>query len=190
MGIKEYLVNGASLLTDVAEGGLEECLQQVVDTLVSALAKHRCVLVCGNGGSAADAMHIAGELVGRFLVNRPPYKVVALGTDPAITTAWSNDFEFETIFSRQVEGLGEAGGVVWALSTSGNSENIIRALSAAKAKGMKTVAFTGRGGGRAAMADMLVSVPSDSTPRIQEIHTFLYHYVCGEVERRLSKTSA
>ena len=188
MGVNEYLGEGASLLTAVAEGGLEDPVQQAIDTLVAALANHRCVLVCGNGGSAADAMHIAGELVGRFLVNRPPYKVLALGTDPAITTAWSNDFEFETIFSRQVEALGEAGGVVWALSTSGNSENIIRALSAAKAKDMKTIAFTGRGGGRAAMADMVVSVPSDSTPRIQEVHTFLYHYVCGEVEKRLSIT--
>ena len=190
MDFNQYLANGASLLTDMAQAGLEEPVQQVVDTLVSALASHRCVLVCGNGGSAADAMHIAGELVGRFLIDRPPYKVMALGTDPAITTAWSNDFEFETIFSRQVEGLGEVGGVVWALSTSGNSENIIRALTAAKAKNMKTIAFTGRGGGRAALADIVVSVPSDSTPRIQEIHTFLYHYVCGEVEERLSTTSA
>tara|TARA_B100000686_G_C16788052_1_gene976612 strand:+ start:1968 stop:2540 length:573 start_codon:yes stop_codon:yes gene_type:complete len=190
MGINQYLVGGASLLKDMAEDGLEDSVQQVVDTLVSALGSNKCVLLCGNGGSAADAMHIAGELVGRFLLDRPPYKVLALGTDPAVTTAWSNDFEFETIFSRQVEGLGEAGGVVWALSTSGNSENIIRALTAAKEKDMKTIAFTGRGGGRAAVADMVIPVPSDSTPRIQEAHTFIYHYVCGEVEQRLSTISA
>ena len=186
MGINKYLVNGASLLTDMAKGGFEDPLQQVVDTLVLALASHRCVLVCGNGGSAADAMHIAGELVGRYLLNRQAYKVIALGTDVAVSTAWSNDFEFEPVFSRQIEGWGEPGGVLWALSTSGDSENIILALAAAKAKKMKTIAFTGKGGGRAAVADIVVSVPSEETPRIQEVHTVLYHYVCGEVERRLS----
>ena len=114
---------------------------------------------------------------------------MALGTDPTVFTAWSNDFEFETVFSRQVEGLGERGGVLWVLSTSGNSENIIRALAAAKVKGMKTIAFTGRKGGRAAVADIVVPVPSEETPRIQEVHTLFYHYVCGEVERRLSQRS-
>ena len=185
MAVSKYLVDGARLLEDSAIARLDEPLEKAVEALVAALGNRRSVLLCGNGGSASDAMHIAGELVGRFLLNRPAYKVFALGTDPAVTTAWSNDFEFETVFSRQVEGLGEAGGVLWALSTSGNSENIIRAITAAKAQKMKTIAFTGRGGGRAVVADIVVSVPSDATPRIQEVHTFLYHYVCGEVEKKL-----
>jgi D-sedoheptulose 7-phosphate isomerase len=190
MAVSQYLVDGARLLEDVVAANLEEPLDRAVEAVVSALGNRKSVLLCGNGGSASDAMHIAGELIGRFHVNRPAYKAFALGTDPAVTTAWSNDFEFETVFSRQVEGLGEVGGVLWALSTSGNSENIIRAITAAKEKEMKTIAFTGRGGGRAAAADIVVSVPSDSTARIQEVHTFLYHYVCGEVEQRLVYQSA
>jgi len=189
MAISKYLIEGARLLEDSATARLDEPLEKVVEALVVALGDRRSVLICGNGGSASDAMHIAGELVGRFLVNRPAYKVFALGTDPAVTTAWSNDFEFETVFSRQVEGLGEESGVLWALSTSGNSENIIRAITAAKIQKMKTIAFTGRGGGRAGAADIVVSVPSDVTPHIQEVHTFLYHYVCGEVEKRLIQKS-
>jgi len=185
MAISEYLVAGARLLEDSAEAGLEKPLEHVLEALVAALGNKRAVLLCGNGGSAADAMHIAGELMGRFLVSRPPYKVVALGTDPAVTTAWSNDFGYEGIFARQVEGLGEKGGVLWALSTSGNSENIIQAIEAAKRKEMKTVVFTGQNPGRAASADIVVTVPSLSTPRVQEIHTFLYHYVCGELEQAL-----
>ena len=188
MAVSQYLVGGAKLLEDAAVANLDEPMEQVIAALVSALSNGKSLLLCGNGGSAADAMHIAGELVGRYLLNRQAYKVIALGTDVAVSTAWSNDFEFETVFSRQIEGLGEPGGVLWVLSTSGNSENIILALAAAKAKKMKTIAFTGKGGGRAGVADIVVSVPSEETPRIQEVHTVLYHYVCGEVERRLSPT--
>ena len=186
MGVNQYLGEGASLLTAVADGGLEDPVQQAVDTLVAALANHRCVLVCGNGGSAADAMHIAGELVGRFLVNRPPYKVLALGTDPAITTAWSNDFEFETIFSRQVEALGEVGGVVWALSTSGNSENVILAVEKAKEIGMKTVGLLGKDGGKLkGVCDVEWIVPSQGADRIQEVHMMVLHIIIEGVEALL-----
>ena len=99
MAVSKYLVDGARLLEDAATARLDEPLEKVVEALVAALGNRRSVLLCGNGGSASDAMHIAGELVGRFLVTRPAYKVLALGTDPAVTTAWSNDFEFETVFS-------------------------------------------------------------------------------------------
>ena len=186
MAVSKYLVGGAKLIEDTVAANLDQPIEQAVVALVSALGDGKSVLLCGNGGSAADAMHIAGELVGRYLLNRRAYKVLALGTDAAVSTAWSNDFEFGSVFARQIEGLGEAGGVLWVLSTSGNSENIIRALATAKAKKMKTIAFTGKGGGRAAVADIVIPVPSEETPRIQEIHTLLYHYVCGEVERRLS----
>ncbi len=185
MTISQYLTGTAKLLTETAEAGLGQPVASAIDVLVEAIDAKKSVLVCGNGGSAADAMHIAGELVGRYLLDRPAYKVISLGSDPAITTAWSNDFEYETLFARQVEALGEKGGVLWCLSTSGDSENVVRAVVAAKNQGMTSIAFTGRGGGKLADADILVAVPSLSTPRIQEIHTCLYHYVCEQVEHRL-----
>jgi len=183
--ISQYLTGTAKLLTETAKVGLGQPVASAIDILVEAIDARKSVLVCGNGGSAADAMHITGELVGRYLLDRSAYKVISLGSDPAITTAWSNDFEYETLFARQVEALGEKGGVLWCLSTSGDSENVVRAVAAAKNQGMTSIAFTGRGGGKLADVDVLVAVPSSSTPRIQEIHTCLYHYVCEQVERRL-----
>ena len=185
MTISQYLTGTAKLLTETAKVGLGQPVASAIDILVEAIDARKSVLVCGNGGSAADAMHITGELVGRYLLDRSAYKVISLGSDPAITTAWSNDFEYETLFARQVEALGEKGGVLWCLSTSGDSENVVRAVAAAKNQGMTSIAFTGRGGGKLADADILVAVPSSLTPRIQEIHTCLYHYVCEQVEHHL-----
>jgi len=184
--INDYLTRVSELFVQTAKSDLERPVADVIEILVRVISEDKPVLVCGNGGSAADAMHIAGELVGRYLLDRPAYKVVSLGTDPAVTTAWSNDFGYETLFARQVEGLGESGGVLWCLSTSGNSENVVRAAAAAKDRGMTTIAFTGRGGGRLANSDILVTVPSESTAHIQEVHTCLYHYVCEQVECRLT----
>lgn len=186
MTVNQYLTEASNLLIEAAKGGLDQSVAATIETLVRAIGAGKPVLVCGNGGSAADAMHIAGELVGRYLLDRPAYKVISLGSDPAVTTAWSNDFNYESLFARQVEALGERGGVLWCLSTSGNSENVVRAVAAAKNQGMTTIAFTGRGGGRLVDSDILVAVPSTSTPRIQEVHTCLYHYVCEQVERRLT----
>ena len=163
-------------------------LTKAAELLNHAFEAGAWLFVCGNGGSAADAMHIAGELVGRYKRERRGYNAIALGVDVAVTTAWSNDYSFESIFERQVEALGAPGGVVWGLSTSGNSENVVRALIKAKDGGMQTLAMTGEGGGRlAGIADILVAVPSSDTPRIQEVHTALYHYVCETVERRLTE---
>lgn len=186
MTITHYLNETSRLLADTVSGDLERPIAAVIECLTSALGARKPVLVCGNGGSAADAMHIAGELVGRYLLDRPACKVVALGTDPAVTTAWSNDFDYVSLFARQVEALGEPGGVLWGLSTSGRSENVIRAMDKARERGMTTIAFTGRGGGRMTGADILVTVPTASTPRVQELHTCLYHYVCEQVEQRLA----
>ncbi len=186
MTVNHYLTEASNLLIEAAKGDLDQPVAATIETLVRVIGAGKPVLVCGNGGSAADAMHIAGELVGRYLLDRPAYKVISLGSDPAVTTAWSNDFGYESLFARQVEGLGERGGVLWCLSTSGNSENVVRAADAAKNQGMTTIAFTGRGGGRLANSDILVAVPSPSTPRIQEVHTCLYHYVCEQVEHRLT----
>ena len=186
MTVNQYLTEASNLLIEAAKGDLDQAVSATIETLVRAIDAGKPVLVCGNGGSAADAMHIAGELVGRYLLDRPAYKVISLGSDPVVTTAWSNDFSYESLFARQVEALGDRGGVLWCLSTSGNSENVVLALGAAKKQGMTAIAFTGRGGGRLVDSDILVAVPSLSTPRIQEVHTCLYHYVCEQVERRLT----
>ena len=185
MTITRYLADASKALSVAANTDLDGPISSAIKLLVNVLKNRKPLLICGNGGSAADAMHISGELVGRYLLDRPPYKVISLGTDPVITSAWSNDFEYDSLFARQVEALGEDGGALWCLSTSGNSENVVQAAIAAKKKGMATMAFTGRGGGRLADVDILVAVPFESTPRIQEIHTCLYHYVCERVEHLL-----
>jgi D-sedoheptulose 7-phosphate isomerase len=186
MTFDDYLAQGLRLIEETRAAGLGEPLAAAIDRITAALAARQGLLLCGNGGSAADAMHIAGELVGRFRRERTALKAIALGTDTAVTTAWSNDCAFEDAFARQVEALGEAGGVVWGISTSGNSENVVRALVKGRAMGMTGIALTGANAGRVgAAADIVIAVPSDDTPRIQEMHTFVYHYICEQVEERL-----
>ena len=191
MTITRYLADASKALSVTANTDLDGPISSAIKLLVNVLKNRKPLLICGNGGSAADAMHISGELVGRYLLDRPPYKVISLGTDPVITSAWSNDFEYDSLFARQVEALGEDGGALWCLSTSGNSENVVQAAIAAKKKGMsdkmlkELIAFTGQGGGRLANSDILVAVPSESTARIQEVHTCLYHYVCERIEHLL-----
>jgi D-sedoheptulose 7-phosphate isomerase len=145
------------------------------------------VLVCGNGGSAADAQHITGELVGRFLRERRALPVICLSSNPAVLTAWSNDYAFDTVFARQVEAYGRAGAAILGISTSGNSRNVIAAFEVAHRLGMQTVALTGEGGGQlAAVSDHLIAVPSRRTPLIQQAHICLYHYICEQVELAFS----
>jgi len=140
-------------------------------------------LLKGNGGSAADAQHIAAELLGRFRTDRAALPAIALTTDSSVLTAISNDLGYERVFARQVEGLVQAGDVVWALSTSGNSPNVLEAVRAAAARGAVTIAFTGASGHRLAecCAHRLL-VPHKCSDRIQECHQIAYHYVCGRVE--------
>lgn len=158
-----------------------------VETIASAFESNKPLLICGNGGSAADSMHIAGELVGRFLKERRALKAIALSADPAILTAWGNDYSYEGIFARQVEAYGEAGGVLLAISTSGNSANVTEAAMAARTKGMTVIALTGEGGGRlGTMADILLAVPSRVTPLIQQVHICVYHYLCAAIEERIA----
>jgi len=160
-----------------------QAVDGAVALIIEALAAGKALLVCGNGGSASDAMHITGELVGRFLKERKALNCICLSSNASVLTAWSNDYSFETVFSRQVEAYGQAGGVVLGLSTSGNSANIIKAFETAHALGMKTIGLTGEGGGAmAAHSDVLVDVPSRSTPLIQQVHIVLYHYICEHVE--------
>lgn len=145
------------------------------------------VMACGNGGSAADAQHLAAELVNRFLKDRRPYAALALSTDTSILTSVGNDFGFEQAFSKQVEALGTASDVLIAFTTSGNSPNILRALEAARARGLLTVAVTGGTGGRArALADRCLCVTATAhTPRVQEGHLLILHALCERLEERL-----
>lgn len=137
-------------------------------------------LIMGNGGSAADAQHIAAELVGRYKAERPGLPAIALSTDTSILTAWSNDYSFETVFSRQVETLARPGDIVWGISTSGNSLNIVRAFEAARAMGVATFGLLGRDGGRlAGLSDIAITVPLTETDQIQAAHLLLYHAICA-----------
>ena len=158
----------------------------IADALAAVLAAGGRVLFCGNGGSAADATHLAAELVGRFQLDRAPLPALSLSDNVSSITAIGNDYEYAQTFARQLRGLGSAGDVLVALSTSGTSANVVEAVRAATEIGLRTVAFTGAGGGDlAALAELCVRVPSDSTARIQEGYMLLCHAACALVERAL-----
>jgi D-sedoheptulose 7-phosphate isomerase len=144
------------------------------------------LLLFGNGGSAADAQHIAAEFVNRYIIDRPPLPAIALTTDTSILTSVSNDFSFNDIFSKQIKALGKEGDVAVGISTSGNSQNMVKAFEVAKEMGIKTIALTGNdGGAMAKIADVSLVVPSGSTPRIQETHILIGHILCEMVEHQL-----
>lgn len=183
--LSQYLLDTSDLHRRSAEASLDAAMSRALDLLVTALQARLPVLVCGNGGSMADAQHIAGELVARFRLERPGLPVLALGTNAAALTAWSNDYDYPSAYAREVEAFGRPGGVLIAITTSGNSPNVVAAAEKARALGLSVVAMTGAGGGKmTALADALLAVPSKDTPRIQEVHIALYHYLCEQVERR------
>lgn len=161
-------------------------IERVTSLLTSHFQKGHNLLICGNGGSAADAQHIAAEFVGRFQFDRPGLPAIALGTNPATLTAWGNDHEFETIFARQVQSLGKTGDLLWVLSTSGRSRNILHALKAAKEKGLITIGMAGNNGGMlSSLIDYPLFVQEKHTPYVQEIHLMTYHRICERVEAEL-----
>lgn len=163
---------------------IEKCVQ-MSKIVIEAYKKDGVIFSCGNGGSHCDAMHFAEELTGRYRKDRRPLGALALG-DASHVTCTSNDYGFEYIFSRQVEGLGRPTDVLIGLSTSGNSKNVIRAFEAAKAKGMKTIALLGKDGGLMKdMADLAIIVPAQTSDRIQEVHIKIIHTVIETVEREL-----
>ena len=183
--------DAARSLQSVCSTSYPSQISQAVDLLVDRLSKGNKLLVCGNGGSAADAMHICAELVGRFLKERRALAAIALNTDPVILTAWSNDYSYESVFARQVEALAKPGDIVWGISTSGNSKNVLAALKTARELGASTLALTGQGGGAIAeYADVLLAVPQSVTARIQEVHTVTYHIICEAVEAALCQPRA
>jgi D-sedoheptulose 7-phosphate isomerase len=154
--------------------------------IASALAQGRTVFAFGNGGSAADAQHFCAELVGRYERDRKPLAAVALTTDTSALTAVGNDYGFERVFARQLEALGRAGDVAIGISTSGNSPNVLRGLEAANARGVVTIALTGRGGQAAKVAKLNVAADDERTSRVQEVHTTVLHVICELVERELN----
>ena len=160
-----------------------------VECMVAALTSGNKILACGNGGSAADAQHFAAELIGRFERERPGLAAIALTTDTSVITAIGNDYDFSQIFSKQVEALGQPGDVLLAISTSGNSGNVIAAIAAAKQREMPVVALTGKGGGRIAgqldAFDVHLCVPSERTARIQEVHLLTLHCLCDGIDEAL-----
>ena len=159
---------------------------KIADAIVAALRADKKLLIIGNGGSAADAQHIAAEIVGRYKKDRPGYAAIALTTDTSALTAITNDYGFEQVFARQVEGLGQRGDVLLALSTSGRSPNIIAALRKARAQGLVTIGFTGtKGEAMGVSCDHLLIAPSDDTPVVQQIHLAVAHGICGEIEQAM-----
>ncbi len=184
--VHEHLLMSAEVKHQVAT----TCSDAILDAadLVAESFRLGCkLLICGNGGSAADSQHLAAEFVSRLTMDfdRPGLPAIALTTDSSFLTAYANDFDFNGIFARQVQALGEAGDVLIGISTSGNSGNIIRAVTAAKEKVMHTIVLTGEGGLLSDLADVAICVPSSETQYIQEAHLAIEHILCGLVERMI-----
>ena len=167
---------------------LSNQIEKSIKIIIKCLKKNNKVILFGNGGSAADAQHIAAELIGRFKVNRKSLPAIALTTDSSIITSLANDFSFDIVFSRQCESLVFRGDVVIGISTSGNSENVKKGLITAKKQGAVTIGLLGNKGGKISkIVDISITVPSSSTPRIQEAHRAIYHIICEIVEQKLKK---
>jgi D-sedoheptulose 7-phosphate isomerase len=165
---------------------IKPAVTEAADLIAHVLHDGKKVLVCGNGGSAGDAQHFAAELIGRFETERKALPAIAITTDSSIVTAVANDYGYERVFSRQVEGLATSGDLLIGISTSGNSKNVILAVESAKAKGVTSIGLLGRDGGELApLVDIPVVVPHSVTARIQEAHIFIIHYWCSVVERSL-----
>jgi D-sedoheptulose 7-phosphate isomerase len=182
--VNSYLAETINLLeaTKSLEGQVIAC----ADSCKAALAKGCKVIFCGNGGSAADAQHLAAELMGRFLFDRRPLPSLSLTVDTSALTAIGNDYGFDNVFARQLRGIGATGDVLVGMSTSGNSANVVKAFEAAREMGIATVGLTGAGGGKmAVLSDILIAVPHNQTNHIQEAHIAIGHMICAIVERDL-----
>ncbi len=161
----------------------EKQIEEAIFLITSCLKKGNKILICGNGGSAADAQHIAAELVGRYKRERKGFPAIALTTDSSILTALSNDYDYGTVFERQVEALGQKGDILIGLSTSGNSGNVLNAFEEAEKIGVITISMTGNEGGKLkGISTLNINVRSKNTPRIQECHMLIYHIICERVE--------
>jgi D-sedoheptulose 7-phosphate isomerase len=176
----------AATMAAAAEGSLPAEIERAVDAIDRAFVDGQKLLVFGNGGSSADAQHLVAELVGRFAAVRAPLPAIALTTNQALLTAWSNDDSFDDVFSRQVVALGAPGDVALGISTSGASANVLNALAAARSRGLRTIGLTGaRPGAMGDHCDIVLTVPSTETARVQEVHLVAYHAICATLEQRL-----
>jgi D-sedoheptulose 7-phosphate isomerase len=159
-----------------------DTLDRVIQAITRCLKKRLPVLIFGNGGSAADALHFSAELVGKFLKDREALNVICLNANQSTLTAWSNDYEFDTVFERQVEAHGQDDGIVIGISTSGKSANVLNGLIKAKSMNMTTIMMTGENFSSKHIVDFCISAPSTKTPLIQECHILIYHYICQQIE--------
>jgi D-sedoheptulose 7-phosphate isomerase len=185
--VLDYLVRSREVIqAAIDDPAFADAIRDIVEVTATALDKGHKLLLAGNGGSAADAQHLAGEMLSRLYYDRAPLAAIALTTDTSVLTAIGNDYGYERLFERQILGLGCAGDVFFAISTSGRSANILRAIDAARQKQIVTVGLTGRTGGEmSSRCDICLHAPSDSTPLIQQIHITAGHVICGLVEERL-----
>tara|TARA_B100001059_G_scaffold144631_1_gene144511 strand:+ start:205 stop:777 length:573 start_codon:yes stop_codon:yes gene_type:complete len=186
--IKSNLEEHTEVLNQL--NSVEASIEKVGKLLVRTLKKNKTIFWCGNGGSASDSQHLTGELIGRFKGDRKPLKSISLNADSAVMTCIVNDYGYEYIFSRQIEALGGKGDVLIGISTSGNSDNVNNAFKAAKKKGLHTVGFLGKGGGKAlSLVHHSILIPSQSTARVQEMHITVGHILCELIEEGLGINS-
>jgi len=186
--ITDNLVQSVRAQQDFAESSTDRIVQ-LVEWIIETFRSGRKLLIFGNGGSAADAQHLAAEFVNRFKINRPPLPAIALTTDTSVLTSIGNDFGFDQVYVKQVEALGTPGDLVLAISTSGRSPNVVKGVAAARKMGLRTVVLTGGlsnpGGDLSPLADLVLNVPSESTAHIQETHLWVEHIVCELVEKEM-----
>ena len=181
----------AALGAFAADTAAQEALTRMAEVTVVAMRNGKKLLIAGNGGSAADAQHIAGEFISRLMFDHAPLPAIALTTDTSALTATANDYGFDYVFERQVLGLGQSGDVFLGISTSGNSPNVLRALQAARGRGLTTLGFAGAGGGKmAGLCDLLLMAPSKWTPVIQQVHITAAHIYCALIERAMFPAEA
>lgn len=184
--IEDILKDKEILMKSLRDSGYFAVLEEAGKELSSSLKQGNKIVLAGNGGSAADAQHFAGELVGRFLEERKSLPAMSLCVDPSVVTCIANDYGYEEVFARQISGVGNKDDIFIAISTSGDSENCINAIKAAHEKGMTVIGFLGKDGGKMKeLCDYPLIVPSEKTPRIQEIHTLTIHLLCELIEREL-----
>ncbi len=188
--VTDYLGHSvAAMNAFAADVTLQDVLIRMADATSASMRAGGKLLIAGNGGSAADAQHIAGEFISRLMFDHPPLPAIALTTDSSALTATANDYGYEQVFERQIIALGRKGDVFLGISTSGNSPNVIRALRAARARGVMTLGFAGQGGGKMAeLCDMVLPAPSTWTPIIQQIHITAAHIYCALIERNMFPT--
>jgi len=188
--LKSHLAEAAQLLTLSASDSLELKMARAVDAIVASLSANKALLVCGNGGSASDALHIAGELVAQFMKKRRALKAICLGDNMAALTAWANDYSYESAYARQVEAFGEPGGVLLALSTSGNSKNVVNAIQYAKKHNAFTIGFTGFDGGiLGTLVDINLHINSDIIEHVEDLHLVLEHMIIKSLKERVQSES-